>query len=334
MSYWFRDNFKEMISVEDFFENHYEDKLVFEVPDEMPWKDLVDRLYVKFGLISSTDPQTGELTVLFEPFKEYIIANYGELEMNPLIAYIDKDGATRINFTKYHRKLQSLLASKQYTYTTLLDSTEFDYNPIWNVDSHEVSTENRDKKQEDTIHGAKSNTKTMGTKVTTTTPPLVKLTEDVDTRTDYDQLESMQDWTEGGVTLIDNAGKFTINKHQNNQMNDSTFVDHDRDINVESGNKTTHHYDKVKTTTTPELVNNGAGTTTENGYVDNEKEAPYKDSKYTAAYKDEINIVRQGNIGTKTTQSMINEERDVAKFNLLKIICKDIIKEITLNVYY
>ena len=216
MSYWFNDNFKEMMSVEEFFNEHYNDKQIFEVPEEMPWYSMVNKLYEKFGLTTIEDPITGKTRILFEPFVQYIVANYGELEMNPLIIYKGKNNQVWADWAKFHRKMQSLLASKHYTYSTLLDSTEFDYNPIWNVDSHEVSTENRDKKQEDTIHGAKSNTKTMGTKVTTTTPPLVKLTEDVDTRTDYDQLESMQDWTEGGVTLIDNAGKFTINKHQNN----------------------------------------------------------------------------------------------------------------------
>ena len=68
--------------------------------------------------------------------------------------------------------------------------------------------------------------------------------------------------------------------------------------------------------------------------ADSETVNPYNDTLNKNQYQDSIHIVRQGNIGTKTSQSMIKEEREIAKFNVIKIIAKDIVKEITFGIYY
>lgn len=59
----------------------------------------------------------------------------------------------------------------------------------------------------------------------------------------------------------------------------------------------------------------------------------YTDRDTAATYTDTITEVKGGNQGTTTTQKMITEERDVALFNYIDVVYKDIINLITYPYY-
>lgn len=57
------------------------------------------------------------------------------------------------------------------------------------------------------------------------------------------------------------------------------------------------------------------------------------DSEISSTHTDTITEERKGNIGVTSTQSLIEQERKVANFNFLKIVIKDIIKDITVPIW-
>lgn len=55
----------------------------------------------------------------------------------------------------------------------------------------------------------------------------------------------------------------------------------------------------------------------------------YTDKEISASHTDSITRVRSGNIGVTKTQDMINDEREVAKFNFIDIVMRDVINAIS-----
>jgi hypothetical protein len=345
---WFADNFHDSISVEEFFTDIW-NKQLFEPLDESehPINNIVNRLNNYFGLIVKDD------NVIYDPFINFILANYGELEMNPKLSGEYYNRHTKqyyysTDFRAVYAKINAVLASKAYTYNKLLDTLELEYNPIWNVDSHEESIENRGSRHEVNNYGAKSSTENMGgrnetynngQKITETTPELTKKTFINGSKTDTKSL------TNSGTVRDDfPVGKMTIDTKLNTQMDDAnTFYRHDRNERIETPYSENYTNGQQTNTETPERVTNGNGKIDNKASQDRINKSPYKnifedgahsDTTNKSSYKDSISITRQGNIGVKTSQSMINEEREVAKFNLLKRICKDVVHELTLSVYY
>lgn len=300
------------------------------------------------GFEDSTNPDGIRFT--FYPICEYLYLNYGNVELRPEYAcYIPNEGEYYTpdfgddkfrpwyNPHLFFSAIASILSSKKYKYTTLINSMQLDYNPIWNVDSHETSTESRGARVENNQHGAKTTTFNNAARSNSYTHGKEKETETMPTETVNASMGAVKE-----TTGIEGGNKVETTTHFNSQMNDTNdWYNHDRDETV------TQPYIEYKNTpsrtdiTTRTITGNHI--TENDSYTDNESLGAHNDSENVGAhtdvlskeaYKDEIEITRQGNIGTKTTQSMIQEEREVANFDLASIICKDIVKKICIAVYY
>lgn len=277
------------------------------------FKAFVDKIITEFGY----NPDSS----FHNPIDDFILNHYGSLEVLPEIAFYEKlnnKPALIIEEDKLREHVDILLAANRYKYQTLINSMHFDYNPIWNVDSHEESTENRGGRNESDIHGAKNKSDQYGALTTT-----------------FDGGARSTIENQGGFTVTDNMNKnghTTTESNYNTQMNNTgTDFLHDKHIVNDSSYENDHITTaKSNTTSSPTYQDK----TTEGQHTDTHTEQSYTDQHTAASYQDKITVDRHGNIGTKTTQSMIEEERNVARFNLLREICKDIVKDITFGVYY
>lgn len=92
--------------------------------------------------------------------------------------------------------------------------------------------------------------------------------------------------------------------------------------------KTTNNYDNSKSTATASQVPDDM--TTEKEVAKNVSEMDARqDTVDEDAAKDVITRVRSGNIGVTKTQDMINDEREVANFNYIKVVMTDVINAIS-----
>ena len=78
-----------------------------------------------------------------------------------------------------------------------------------------------------------------------------------------------------------------------------------------------------------ELRENAEDTTTSSG----EDNTEYSNTKSFDNYKEVVQNVRKGNIGVTSTQNLIEQERNVALFSIIDIVCTDIAHLILLGVY-
>ena len=96
--------------------------------------------------------------------------------------------------------------------------------------------------------------------------------------------------------------------------------------------KTTSNYDNSKSTATASQVPDDM--TTEKEVAKNVSEMDAREDVVDeASTQDVITRVRSGNIGVTKTQDMINDERDVADFNYIKVIMTDVINAISYPYY-
>lgn len=96
--------------------------------------------------------------------------------------------------------------------------------------------------------------------------------------------------------------------------------------------KTTNNYDNSKSTATASQVPDDM--TSEKEVAKNVSEMDAREDVVTEAEAfDKITRTRSGNIGVTKTQDMINDERDVADFNYIKVIMTDVINAISYPYY-
>lgn len=202
--------------------------------------------------------------------------------------------------------------SNRYKWQTLYNTTNLEYNPIWNVDAEESETIER------TLENEKSGSYTANENGTTTNNLTDKTEVDnthvktLDTLTNDDNVKTLD--TE---TSTDNFGKLagfnsiTYNNVTNNagtQNDDGTITDN-REI-AETGTVTdtddnTITLKKTGSVTTA-AINGGSNESTDSTseLITNTK-------------------TRHGNIGVTMTQQLIEAERNVAKFSIYEVIAND-----------
>lgn len=78
-----------------------------------------------------------------------------------------------------------------------------------------------------------------------------------------------------------------------------------------------------------ELRENAEDITTASG----EDNTEYTNTKSFDNYKEVVQNVRKGNIGVTSTQNLIDQERNIALFSIIDIVCSDIAHLILLEVY-
>lgn len=166
------------------------------------------------------------------------------------------------------------LIRNNYKYKTLFNTTNLNYNPIWNVDGTEERVRESSKESSDT-----------------------------DTFNNTDTL------TKGGSDTLSSSGTNTETKSVTT-YDSNIFRDTEKTVDAPNTTNTTT-YDSSDT-------NKHTGTIS-NEYEDSENETE--------------TVTRQGNIGVTSTQSLITQEREVALFDFISIVEKDIIKNVCSLIY-
>ena len=173
-----------------------------------------------------------------------------------------------------HKNVKFTLIKNNYKYKTLFNTTNLEYNPIWNVDGTEERVKESSKESSDT--DIFNNTDTL---------------------------------TKGGSDTSSSTGTDTETKSVTTFDSD-VFRDTEKTINTPNTTDTTTY--------------NSSDTNRHTGTVSNS----YEDSE-----NETETVTKQGNIGVTSTQSLISQEREVAIFDFISIVEKDIIKNVCSLIY-
>ena len=337
MSYWFTEDFEDSVTLSELIHQFEIGEVRENSTNWLFWSEnnnYSDKILEILMYLS--DMADG-----VNPVDNYLNEHYGDLEVNPKFAYRNVNNRVIVvkpyNLrTSVIQAIDSIFAANMYKYETLFNTLSLEYNPIWNVDSEETATETRDGRTEATAYGAvtktmtnasRTNQYTHGAEKETTKNPQVAVTE--------------QRGAVNTTSGIQSGSKVETTTNFNTQMNDTAdWYNHDRSEKetqpyTEFNNKGQH----TDTITTPaHNVELDKDSFTDNetlgSHTDTEGTNQHTDTVTKQPYEDVTNIVRQGNIGTTTTQQMITEERELAKFSLLDVIAKDFIKALCISVYY
>lgn len=201
----------------------------------------------------------------------------------------------------------------------LYNTTVLEYNPIHNYNMNDEIVETPDNVK-DVI--SRTGKRILDKGNTNTTTKQIGMTETPSgTKTNTRVTNS-----------ISGTSQTTV-EHQVSAYNVSTYQPHSKDITTTNTfptmqDKDTEAYDNYKITKTPTsgqdtVIDKGNETETWDGYTETHS---HEGTKTTTEAK-------SGNIGVTTTQKMINEEREVAMFNIYRTIAHMFEDDFTVCVY-
>ena len=168
----------------------------------------------------------------------------------------------------------------------LWETTQYDYNPIWNVDSTVV--EDRHLK---------------GTDYLTDNHTTERTHTDTITRTHTDTMT-----TTHGLTVTTDDSVYGYNS--------STAAPESKEVAAQSGTSSDAHTGSITDAHTGAITDKDTGT-----------------RKHDTSDTGKVTTTRTGNIGVTSTQSLIQEQREVVKLNILDVIIKDFDDRFILKVY-
>ena len=192
----------------------------------------------------------------------------------------------------------------------LYKTTQYEYNPIWNKDGTVTETETRD------LHGTNYHTDNTD-RVDNLTDKNTRNFQDKNTRNFQDkETRNLEDKETRDLkdTALESVYGF-------NSSSDAPANKVDTDY---TGTDTNKH------TGTDTMDHTGTDTVDHSGRQDIDRTYDEKTSD-TGTVKHER--IEQGNIGVTSTQSLILEQREVVKINLIDIIIDDFQKKFCLGVY-
>lgn len=189
-----------------------------------------------------------------------------------------------------------------HVWEELYKTTQYVYNPIWNKDGTRV--EERELAGTDYRTDDHDTTRTHLDTVTRTHT-------DTLTRTHTDTMT-----TTHGLTVTTDDSVYGYNS--------STKAPESQEIAAQSGTSSDAHTGNITDAHTGSIADAHTGTISD------------KDTgtvKHDTSDTGSITITEQGNIGVTSTQSLIQEQREVVKFNILDVIIKDFEDRFILKVY-
>lgn len=202
--------------------------------------------------------------------------------------------------------------SNAYKWATLFNTTNLDYNPIWNVDANESETIERDLEGSKTSSFQGSNSNTTTNNLTDTVQEATENTRTLDTETNDDNTRTLDT-----STTNNNFGKlagFNSNTY-NNVTNNSGTQEDDGTI---TDNRTITDGGTIH-----DLGSHG-NTTTKTGTVSDSGTNSGSNTDTDTVTETITNTkIRHGNIGVTMTQQLIEAERNVAKFSIYEVISND-----------
>lgn len=232
---------------------------------------------------------------------EYISAYYSDYKLRKAFKRSFDEGGYGSLANRVRGVCDIVYIAHSYSYQTLWDTTTLEYNPIENYRMTETE-----------------NTGNSGADTTTKREDAYTDTETHSSYTD--------DETLGDTSLTDRWGEVVQSGNNTNQrapFESQNYLNYDKDTTSSNRNA----YEDVHTTTSVDNI-----------YAHGERNISHNMGKRggsdTIEYGRVIDrkLERSGNIGVTTSQQMIQSERDVARFNFLRIVANDIIQ--TLCVVY
>ena len=184
----------------------------------------------------------------------------------------------------------------------LYKTTQYEYNPIWNVDGTVV--EDRDLEGTDYLTDDHTTTRTH-------TDTITRTHTDTLTRTHND-------------TLTTTHGAGSTNTHSVYGFNSSAEAPADKDTTTTNGTDSDAHTGTIADAHTGAITDAHTGNITD------------KDTgtrKHDTSDSGTVTTTRTGNIGVTSTQSLIQEQREVVKLNIIDVIIKDFADRFCLKVY-
>ena len=247
-------------------------------------------------------------------FLEYISNKLDSLYLSPTV----ENNQTYFNENVF---IPLVYAPNEYKYNTLYQTTLQKYNPVENYNMTETGEDVKGKQENSNeITENATNTQNLGATKTVNTTDITntnvygKQTENIEMQ----KKQGETDTTTNKVSAYDNDSysndtqTTTKKEYDSNKDTQKTTKDTYTDTNTDKGTNTLNS-DPVENTSTNVYKN-----VTIN-----------KDGERT----DTHTLSRSGNIGVTTTQQMLQQERDIAYFNFIDIICNDLKKVMCKLIY-
>ena len=225
-------------------------------------------------------------------------------------------------FNEIRTNILDFYKSNYYKYKTLIATTNFVYNPIWNVDGT-VTEETTRTPNLTTTSTDTSTTTNSGTNTTTNSGSDKTTTTDNNTTTNSGQ-DSTQTNVLASNEKTSNVAPFDAENFK--KLSNETDKDNsDTTATTTHGLKVTENGDSTATITHGLKIenSNSANSTTENS----------AGTTTTGNEKIVTKTTRSGNIGVTMTQALIKEERDVAEFNIIDMFLEELFNNISFNIY-
>ena len=183
-------------------------------------------------------------------------------------------------------------------WTKLYETTQFEYNPIYNKDAYYDDTDLETRNLAGTSRSSASSSNTESRNLTNkkTTALTDQLTNDL----------------AGSKTDINSVSAYDANTFQNREKLQSDTTD--------TGTATTNHSGTETITDMGSIGSSGTGSGS-------------SDTTETGTINHQITRREYGNIGVTTTQRMIQEERDIDKFNIVDYIVDSFKQRFCILVY-
>ena len=276
---------------------------------------------------------------LIPPFNDAFFCHYlnvnfwekcGNLKLNSFLEYISNKldslylSPTVENNRTYFREnvfIPLVYAPNEYKYNTLYQSTLQKYNPVENYNMIETSEDVKGKQENSNeITENATNTQNLGATKTVNTTDITN-TNVYGTQTENIEMQKKQsetDTTTNKVSAYDNDS-------YSNDTQTTTKKEYDSNKDTQKTTKDTYtdaNTDKGTSTLNSDPVENTSTNVYKNVTIN-------KDGERT----DMHTLSRSGNIGVTTTQRMLKQEREIAYFNFIEIVCNDLKKVMCKLIY-
>ena len=207
---------------------------------------------------------------------------------------------SNIGFLK--QAIGSWSAKNLHVWEELYDTTQYEYNPIWNKDGTIIEVETRN---------------LAGSDHTTDNTDRIDNLQDKNTR-------NFTDTDTKNLTDTETRNLSDSNTHSVYGFNSSTAAPESKDDGTQGGTDTITH------TGTDTIAHTGTDTIDHSGRQDIDR-TMQKNTTDTGTIKHER--TERGNIGLTSTQALIKEQREVAEYNVMDIIIKDFIQRFCIGIY-
>ena len=184
----------------------------------------------------------------------------------------------------------------------LYETTQYEYNPIWNVDGKVV--EDRDLKGTDYLTDDHTTTRTH-------TDTITRTNNNTDTRT-----HGLTDTITHGLTVTTDNSVYGYNSSTKAPESEQIAAQSGTTTDAQSGTTSDAHTGTITDAHTGSITDKDTGT-----------------RKHDTSDSGKVTTTRSGNIGITSTQSLIQEQREVVKLNILDVIIKDFDDRFILKVY-